>query len=86
MEIFRNIIDCRSMTAIGYMAEDALAANTDVAMREALQGILNTNKLDEAYAIAHEQLGETEKAAELRAWLSRPRAQLDAETLELLQL
>jgi hypothetical protein len=85
MEIFRKIIDCRSMTAIGYMAEDALTATTDAGMREALLGILNTNKLDEAYAIAYEQLGDRQKAEELRAWLSRPREHPDAYS-ELLEL
>jgi len=70
MEFFKSILESRSMTAIGYALEDALpTASGDT--KVAIERMLNTNKLDEIYAIAHEQLGEHAKAAELRAFMAR---------------
>lgn len=77
--IFEEILDLRSMTAIGYRIEDAIPGADD-ATRAALERMLNTNKLDEIYAIAHEQLGHHEQAATLRQWLAdkakRPQPEL----------
>lgn len=80
MNIFQRILDCRSLTNISYFAEDALPTAQSDAERAALQAIISSNKLDEIYAIAHEQLGQHEEAAKLRAWLAsrQPRASLSS--------
>ena len=85
--IFHRILDCRSLTLLDYMCEDALAAS-DMPQdeRDVLQRILNTNSLDERYALAHEHLGEHDKAAELRQWIAgaaerRRQAQLQSQQL-----
>lgn len=79
MSVFQEILDCRSMTVIEYSIMDALPGASD-ADRPVLERMLNTNKLDEVYALAHEHLGQHEKAAQLREWLSaqaaRPKAVL----------
>ena len=69
MQIFTDILDTRSMTIIGYMVDDAIPTATGE-IREALLRMQDTNKLDEIYAIAHEQLGHPEEAAKLRQWLA----------------
>lgn len=69
MKIFTDILAMRSFTAIGYMLDDALPTATGET-REALLRMQDTNKLDEIYAIAHEQLGHHEEAAKLRQWLA----------------
>lgn len=79
MSIFQEILDCRSMTVIEYSILDALSS-ASAEDRLVLERMLNTNKLDEVYALAHEHLGQHEKAAQLREWLSaqaaRPKAVL----------
>lgn len=70
MEFFKKILESRSMTAIGYALEDALPTASGDA-KEAIERMLNTNKLDEIYAIAHEQLGEHAEAAVLREFMAR---------------
>jgi hypothetical protein len=70
MNIFQQILDCRSLTLIGYLAEDAIPLATSDSERKALQAIIETNKLDEAWALSHEQLGQHDKAAELRQFLA----------------
>lgn len=64
--IFEAILQSRSGTIIGYLAEDAipLASGADKA---ALIRIRDEYSLDEIWAIAAESLGDTAKAAELRA-------------------
>lgn len=67
--IFREILDTRSFHAIDFMCEDALnSQELSSADRDALKRLYETNSLDERYALAHEQLGEFDKAAELRRW------------------
>lgn len=85
MNIFEQILDCRSLTIIGYLAEDELALpaqEDNTAARQALRRILSTTQLDEIYAIAHEQLGNSAEALKLREWLAnrKPRA-LDPELM-----
>lgn len=58
------------MTIITYAIEDALPSASGEA-KEAMERMLNTNKLDEIYAIAHEQLGQHEEAATLRDFMAR---------------
>lgn len=70
MKIFNDILELRSFTAIGYMVDDALPTATGET-REALLRMQDTNKLDEIYAIAHEQLGQHEEAVKLRQWLAQ---------------
>lgn len=89
MSIFQQILDCRSLTIIGYLAEDHLALPADddkSAERQALRKILSTTQLDEIYIIAHEQLGNSEEAQQLRAWLAsrKPRA-VDPELMAALE-
>ena len=72
MNIFQQILNTRALSIIEIRAEQALALESHSdAEREALERILESNKLDEIFIICHEQLGEHEKAAKLRAWLSR---------------
>lgn len=71
MNIFERILDSRSLTHIGYLAEDAITLATTDQERQALRAIYETNKLDEAYALCHEQLGNPEKAAELREFMAK---------------
>lgn len=69
--IFQQILDCRSLTNLDYLCEEALAApGLAQPDRDALQRILGTNSLDERYALAHEHLGNREKAATLRQWMA----------------
>lgn len=86
MNIFEQILDLRSLTAIGYKAEDALSEADTPEKRKALQAIMSTNNLDEAWALAHEQLGQHSQAAELRAWIARSRPKMDAELESMLAL
>ncbi len=81
MTIFTEILATRGLTAIHYKCEDALAAaDTDLTLAErgALQSISECNNLDLCWAFAHEQLGETDKAAQLRAWASGAAARRQA--------
>jgi hypothetical protein len=66
LNTFQEILDCRSGTLIGYLADDAIPLATG-AHKEALIRIQNERSLDEIWAIAAEALGDTVKAAELRA-------------------
>ena len=69
--IFRDILGTRSSIAIDYMCEGAFESpQTSEADREALRNIYQSNNLDERYALAHEHLGEHDKAAELRRWIA----------------
>lgn len=72
MEIFEQILKCRSMTVIAWRVEGAIAATSigDPALHKALLSVLNTNDLDEVWAIAHEQLGHVEEAQKLRTWIA----------------
>ncbi len=87
--IFQQILDCRSLTIIGYLAEDELALPAEEdnsTKRQALRRILSTTQLDEIYAIAHEQLGNSAEALKLREWLAsrKPRA-IDPELMAALE-
>ena len=86
MNIFEQILDCRSLTAIGYKAEDALTDTQTPDARAALKRISETNRLDEAWAIAHEQLGQREEAAKLWAWLARDKPKMNPELESLLAI
>ncbi len=69
--IFRDILLSKSFIAIDYLCEDALKSpEPSDADRQALRNIYQSNSLDERYALAHEHLGEHEKAAELRRWIA----------------
>lgn len=67
-DIFRKILDMRSYHGILYLIDDAIDATTPEE-KLVFEKMRDTNKLDEVYALAHEHLGEHEKAAELREWL-----------------
>jgi hypothetical protein len=87
MNIFQQILDCRSRTAIEYMAEDALPLATNDEDRRALQTIINTNELDEIWALAHDRLGQHDEAKKLRDFMaSRKPRQLTPELAEMLDL
>lgn len=72
MDVFRQILATRSMTVITCLAEDAMSKATGKA-REALEAICEAERLDEAYAIAHEQLGNMAEATRLRQWMATRR-------------
>lgn len=76
MNIFHEILDCRSLTVIGYKAEDALASATDAEDRRALKAIIETNMLDEAWALAHERLGQHDEARKLRDFMANRQKRL----------
>ncbi len=68
--IFQSILDTRSFTVINYKCEDAIEhPDTPESDRAALQRILESNSLDERWALAHEHLGQHDKAAEIREWM-----------------
>lgn len=56
----------RSMTAIAYLAEDALADTANDELREGFQRIIEAASLDEAHAIAHDMLGQHDLAEDIR--------------------
>ncbi|KWU17751.1 hypothetical protein [Burkholderia cenocepacia] len=85
MNIFEQILDIRSLTAIGYKAEDALE-QAPAELQEPLKAIIATNNLDEAWAIAHEQLGQHAEASKLRAWIARTKPKTNEELESLLSL
>ena len=68
MDIFRKILDTRSRFCIIDMAEEALPLSQGKD-KETLEKILGADKNDEVYMLAHEHLGEREKAQEIRTWL-----------------
>lgn len=70
MNIFREILDTRSMTVIMHCIDEVMptASPEEQAVLVKMQ---NTNKLDEVYALAHEHLGEHDKAKELRDWMAK---------------
>jgi hypothetical protein len=71
MQIFKDILDMRSYTGIQYRIDDELSDNMpDGPAKEALLKMRETDKLDEIYALAHEQLGNHAEAAKLRQWLA----------------
>jgi hypothetical protein len=65
MSTFQHILGSACLTAIRYLAERALPNASSDGERVALQQIIETDSLDLAYAIAHEQLGQSEEAAYL---------------------
>lgn len=71
MNIFEKILTCRSLIIIGYWAEEALETAVNEEDRRALKAIMNTNQLDEAWAQAHDRLGQHAEAQKLRDWLER---------------
>lgn len=70
MDIFRKIIDLRSMTGIMYLIDDEME-KASPEEKEVFVKMQNTNKLDEVYALAHEHLGEHDRAKELRDWITQ---------------
>lgn len=71
MQIFQEILDTGSYTIIQYRIDDELSDNIpEGAAKEALLKMRETDKLDEIYALAHEQLGNHAEAAKLRQWLA----------------
>jgi len=84
-QLFQKMTQSRSMTAIGFMAEDELARATPID-EELLQRILEATSLDEAHALAHEALGQHEMAHTIRADRARrqARAKRDYESNLLL--
>lgn len=73
MNIFREILDTSSWTIIQYRIDDTIETATPED-KVVLLKMQDTNKLDEVYALAHEHLGEHEKAKELRDWVVRQAA------------
>lgn len=77
MNIFEKIIGCRSLTAIGWMVEDALNEPLEHNVRCQIVRIekeLNRGRegqLDEVYALAHEGVGNHEEAAKLREFMAK---------------
>jgi hypothetical protein len=69
-DFFREILDTRSMTVIMYQLDEKMAAATPEE-KVVFEQMQNTNKLDEVYALAHEQLGEHEEAKRLRDWMEQ---------------
>lgn len=76
--IWLRILDRRSLTAIQYLVEDAFAEPSRLNTLVALKRIQATNKLDEIWAICHEQLGEHDKAKELRDFMAKKASELEA--------
>lgn len=70
MEIFKKILDSRSMTLIMYRIDEELPNVPEGPAKEALLKMQDTNKLDEVWALAHEQLGQYDEAAKLRKWIA----------------
>ena len=69
--IWLQILNMRSMTAINYLVDDHITLPSKLSTMLALKKIRGTNKLDEVYAICHEQLGEHDKAKELRDFMAK---------------
>lgn len=69
--IWLQILNIRSLTAIQYLVDDHIVLPSHLGTILALKKIQETNKLDEVYAICHEQLGEHDKAKELRDFMAR---------------
>jgi hypothetical protein len=69
-EVYAEILKTKSLTVIGYKAEAALEIVDNPIDKQALLKIMETNNLDLAWAIAHEQLGQMEQATVLRQWVA----------------
>jgi hypothetical protein len=69
--IFEKIIDTRSLTAIGYTAEDELAKPMDSEDRALLEQIKGLNSLDEIWIICHNRISNwhLKCASEIRKFL-----------------
>ncbi len=69
--IFELILDSRSLTAIGYTAEDELAKPMDSEDRALLEQIKGLNSLDEIWIICHTRLSNwhLKCAGEIRAFI-----------------
>lgn len=83
MNIFRKIIDTRSITVIDYLAEDAMDQANDME-KQVLCNILECGKLDEKYALAHDFLGDHAEAKRLRDYVAAQRAKPKEQHLILL--
>ena len=68
MSIFENIIDTKSFLVIEMIATSALASANEKE-KETLEKIIRSNDLDECWMLAHEYLGNKEKAQELKNWI-----------------
>lgn len=72
MNIFDGILQTRSLTVIVWKAEEELEKRSHTPEEcLTLMAIMATNKLDEIWAICHEQLGRPEQAKVHRDWLNR---------------
>lgn len=67
MNIFEQIIASNSMIHIDLLLEQALATATEDT--PTVRKIYESNDLDERWLLAHEQLGNHDKAQVLRQWL-----------------
>lgn len=67
-DFFRFATECRSLLNIQYHAED-LMSELDGACHKSISEISICNDLDKIRMMAHEALGETQKANELSQWL-----------------
>jgi hypothetical protein len=82
--IWLKILDLRSMTAIQWLVEDNIVLLSKLSTIVALKKIRETNILDEVYAICHEQLGEHDRAKELRDFMAKKAAEpKDPELFDL---
>lgn len=64
-DIFQEILESRNYRNIMYKIDDAMKSATPEE-KVVFVKMQNTKKLDEIHALAHDQLGEPEKATELR--------------------
>ena len=64
----------RSLTAISYKIEDRLERQQTEAHTKILKEMYESNCLDTIHAIAHEQLGNTDRAQALRQWIATKRS------------
>lgn len=76
--IWQEILDTRSLTVIEYKIQVALEINSDLCVQdmETLTRMLETNKLDLIWALAHEQLGNPDQTKVLRDFVANKEAKL----------
>ena len=77
-DIFEKILKMRALSVIHAYAADHLDFQNDQKTEAALFEIMNTNDLDIAWAVAHEQLGQMEQAQVLRRWVDQRNARKKA--------
>ncbi len=70
-DLYERIIQCRSMTVIDYMIENAQNEGVMLAPHPMLTAIYKSNSLDERWMLAHEALGNVEEAEKIRTWLAK---------------